>query len=154
MTFLIREVRKEDKNKITELAKQMVESLNEPFLSTLWLGLLQLFFSGLEKDERDREINIFCAEDTADKDRIVGMLVAKVDTDKKKRKYGKTAFWFVHPSFRGKQIGFDLTKKAHEFFKNSGAEYTDLNIRAHEKSKKIVEGLGFQKLFTRYRKFF
>ncbi|MHA1379549.1 MAG: GNAT family N-acetyltransferase [Candidatus Helarchaeota archaeon] len=153
MTFVVREVKKEDKDQITDLARQMVESLNEPFLSTLWLGLLQLFFSGLEKNETDREIKIFCAENTADKE-LVGMLVAKVELDKKRRKYGKTAFWYVRPSFRGKQIGFELSKKSHEFFKESGAEYTDLNLRSDEKAKKIVEGLGFTKLYTRYRKYF
>jgi ribosomal protein S18 acetylase RimI-like enzyme len=153
VTFIVREVRKEDKEEITELARQMVESLNEPFLSTLWLGLLQLFFSGLEKDLVERDVNIFCAEDTADKD-LVGMLVAKIESDKKRRKVGRTAFWYVKPSFRGKQIGYELTKKAHEYFSKNGVVYTDMNVRDDEKAISIAEKLGFQKLFTRYRKYF
>lgn len=154
MAILIREVKKEDKDEITELAKQMVESLQEPFLQTLWLGLLQLFFEGLEKEtEEEKDMNIFCAENTT-KDELIGMMIAKIETDRKQMKYGKTSFWYVKPEYRGKQIGYKLNLKAHEFFQQNGVAYTDINIREDERAKNIVEKLGFTKLFTRYRKYF
>ncbi|MFX0140452.1 MAG: hypothetical protein ACFFDN_42830, partial [Candidatus Hodarchaeota archaeon] len=76
MTFIIREVKKEDKEKITQLAKEFVESLKEPFYEPLWFSLLDSYFLCLEiKDDLEyKNLNIFCAEDTATKE-LVGMLV-------------------------------------------------------------------------------
>ncbi len=155
MTIIIREVRMEDKEQVTKLAKQMVESLKEPFYEPLWFSLLESYFLGLEiKDLEYRNLNIFCAEDTENKE-IAGMIVAEIETDNLRRKYGRTSLWHVKPKYRGKKIGYQLALKAHDFFKTNKVIYIDTNIRDDTpKALEISEKLGFQKLYTRLRKYF
>ncbi|MHA1379550.1 MAG: GNAT family N-acetyltransferase [Candidatus Helarchaeota archaeon] len=155
MTYTIREVRKEDKEEITELAKEMVESLKEPFYEPLWFSLLESYFIGLEiKDLQYRNLNIFCAENDETK-KLVGMIVAEIETDNLRRKYGRSYLWHVKPEYREKKIGYRLAKKAHDYFKQNKVIYVETNIREDTpKALEISQKLGFSKLYTRLRKYF
>ncbi|NVM02112.1 MAG: GNAT family N-acetyltransferase [Candidatus Helarchaeota archaeon] len=155
MTFIIREVKKADREEITKLAKTYVESLKEPFYEPLWFSLLESYFLCLEiKDLEYKNLNIFCAEDTATKE-LVGMLVAEIETDRLRRRYGRTSLWYVKRSARGKKVGFELAQKAHEYLKKNKVIYVDTNIRDDTpKALAISQKLGFQKLYTRLRKYF
>ena len=155
MPYKIREVKKEDKEEITKLARQMVESLKEPFYEPLWFSLLESYFIGLEIKELEyRNINIFCAEDTNTKE-IVGMIVAEIEIDNLRRTYGTSSLWHVKPEHRGNKIGYQLAKKAQEYFKANKVIYVDTNIREDTpKALEISEKMGFSKLYTRLRKYF
>jgi len=155
LTYTIREVRKEDKEDITKLAKQMVESLKEPFYEPLWFSLLESYFIGLEiKDLEYRNLNIFCAEDDNTKE-LVGMIVAEIETDNLRRRYGRTSLWHVKPEHRGNKVGYQLAKKAHDFFKQNQVIYIDTNIREDTpKALEISQKMGFSRLYTRLRKYF
>jgi len=155
LAIVIREVKREDKEKITKLAKEMVENLKEPFYEPLWFSLLESYFVGLEiNDLQYRNLNIFCAEDTDTKD-LVGMIVAEIENDRLRRKYGRTSLWHVNSKYRGKKIGYQLALKALDYFKQNKVIYVETSIRDDTpKALELSERLGFSKLYTNLRKYF
>lgn len=154
MTVIIREVKKEDKEKITKLAKEFVESLDEPFYEPIWLSLLESYFYGLEIKELEYlNLNIYCAEDT-DSGELVGMMVVEIEIDRLRRRYGNISLWYTKKSYRGKKIGYKLALKAEEFFRKNKIVYVETNIRDDTpKALAISERFGFKKLYTRLRRY-
>lgn len=150
--IVVREVNIEDREKITELAREFVESLKEPFYESIWLGLLESYFIGLEIEELEyRNLNIFCAEDTNKKE-LIGMLVAEVEFDRLRRSYGDISLWYVREKYRGKKIGYQLAMKALDYFKKNKVSYIETNIREDTpKAQELSEKFGFKTLYTRTR---
>ena len=62
MAVKIRSVEKKDKQAITDLVKEFVESLNQPFYESLWLTLLDSYFVGLEIKELASEKTHFSSK--------------------------------------------------------------------------------------------
>ena len=147
----IRAVKEDDKEKITELVKEFVESLNEPFYESLWLTLLESYFVGLTvKELAFTDIGIFCAED--DDGSLQGMVVAEIEQDLLKRKFGDISLWFVRSEARGQKLGYQLLQKAIEFLKEKDVTIIESNVREEkQKAVELFEKLGFRKRYTRLR---
>ncbi len=151
MAVKIRSVEKKDKEAITDLVKEFVESLNQPFYESLWLTLLDSYFVGLEiKELAFSDIKIFCA----DKDgTLCGLVVAEIETDLLKRRFGDISLWYVSGKCRGQQVGYQLLKAAIDFLKGEkNVDTIETNVREEtKKALKIFDDLGFKPRYTRLR---
>jgi len=151
LALKIRAVDKDDKEAITELVKEFVESLNQPFYESLWLTLLDSYFVGLEiKELAFSDIKIFCADIDGD---ICGLVVAEIETDLLKRRFGDISLWYVSKRCRGQQVGYQLLKAAIDFLKDEKKVDTiETNVREEtKKAMKIFDDLGFKPRYTRLR---
>ncbi len=139
----IRAVNEEDKEAITELVKEFVISLNEPFYESLWMTLLESYFVGLSvKELAFTDIGIFCADNG---DKLVGCVVAEVEQDLLKRKYGDISLWYVKQEARGQKVGKKLLEAAVSFLKDKGVTIIESNIREEAMAaSKIFEDMGFK----------
>lgn len=146
----IRAVKEDDKEAITDLVKEFVTSLNEPFYESLWMTLLESYFVGLSvKELAFTDIGIFCADDSQ---KLVGCVVAEVEQDLLKRKFGDISLWFVKAEARGQRVGKKLLEAAVKFLKEKGVTIIESNIREETiAAAKIFEDLGFNKRYTRLR---
>ncbi|MHA1379675.1 MAG: GNAT family N-acetyltransferase [Candidatus Helarchaeota archaeon] len=152
MAVKIRTVEKDDKDQITNLVKEFVESLNQPFYESLWLTLLDSYFVGLEiKELAFSDIKIFCAE--LDSGKLCGLVVAEIETDLLKRRFGDISLWYVSESCRGQKVGYQLLQAAIEFLKKEKKVDTiETNVREEtKKALKIFTDLGFKPRYTRLR---
>ncbi|MHA1300438.1 MAG: GNAT family N-acetyltransferase [Candidatus Helarchaeota archaeon] len=152
MPVKIRSVEKKDKDQITNLVKEFVESLNQPFYESLWLTLLDSYFVGLEiKELAFSDIKIFCAE--LEDGNLCGLVVAEIETDLLKRRFGDISLWYVSEKCRGQKVGYKLLQAAIEFLKTEKKVDTiETNVREEtKKALKIFTDLGFKPRYTRLR---
>lgn len=152
MTITIRTVEKDDKEAITDLVKEFVESLNEPFYESLWMTLLDSYFVGLEiKELAFSDIKIFCAEQ--DDGTLCGLVVAEIETDLLKRRFGDISLWYVSSKCRGQRVGYQLLQAAIDFLKEEKkVDVVETNVREETKRAiAIFEEFGFKPRYTRLR---
>ena len=146
----IRAVETADKEAITALVKEFVTSLKEPFYESLWMTLLESYFVGLSVEALAfTDIGIFCADNGS---KLVGCVVAEVEQDLLKRKFGDISLWFVKKEARGQKVGKNLLEASVTFLKEKGVTIIESNIREETiAAAKIFEDLGFRKRYTRLR---
>ena len=125
--IFIRQVLKEELEKISELERSVFEPMNYP------LFVLRQFY--------DLMPDLFLAA-TTDTDEIVGYTLGGIDIENKQ---GWILSLLTNPEYQGKGIGYSLSKKLVEIFRKK--EMKRVLLTVHPKNKPALElyyKLGFE----------